>query len=84
MLKVKIPVELKAPIHTHPSPIFIHVTRERLKHLWGEEINFFKVGDAFIESNNEGSHYVKNVRKKSAMFHVGFLSIVGIPTAINK
>ncbi len=54
LLKVKIPVGLKTPIHTHPSPMLIHVTRGRLKHVRGEEINFFKAGDAFIESNNGG------------------------------
>ena len=42
LLKVNIPVGLKIPIHTHPSPMLIHVTRERLKHVRGEEINFFK------------------------------------------
>jgi len=26
LLKVKIPVGLKTPIHTHPSPMLIHVT----------------------------------------------------------
>ena len=55
LLKVKIPVGLKTPIHTHPSPMLIHVTRGRLKHVRGEEINFFKAGDAFIESNNGGA-----------------------------
>ena len=52
LLKVKIPVGLKTPIHTHPSPMLIYVTRGRLKHVRGEEINFFKAGDAFLESNN--------------------------------
>ena len=52
LLKVKIPVGLKPPIHTQPSPMLIHLTRGRLKHVRGEEINFFKAGDAFIESNN--------------------------------
>ena len=56
LLKVKIPVGLKTPIHTHPSPMLIHVTRGRLKHVRGEEINFFKAGDAFIESNNGAPH----------------------------
>ena len=46
LLKVKIPVGLKTPVHTHPSPMLIHVTRGRLKHVRGEEINFFKAGDA--------------------------------------
>ena len=84
LLKVKIPVGLKTPIHTHPSPMLIHVTRGRLKHVRGEEINFFKAGDAFIESNNGSAHYVKNVGKKAAILHVGVVSVVGMPTAINK
>ncbi len=84
LLKVKIPVGLKTPIHTHPSPMLIYVTRGRLKHVRGEEINFFRAGDAFIESNNGGAHYVKNVGKKPAILHVGVVSVVGIPTAKNK
>ena len=84
LLKVKIPVGIKTPIHTHPSPMLIHVTRGRLKHVRGEEINFFKAGDAFIESNNGGAHYLKNIGKKPAILHVGVVSVVGMPTAINK
>ena len=84
LLKVKIPVGLKTPIHTLPSPMLIHVTRGRLKHVRGDEINFFKAGDAFIESNKGGAHYVKNVGKKPVILHVGVVSVVGMPTAINK
>ena len=84
LLKVKIPVGLKTPIHTHPSPMLIYVTRGRLKHVRGEEFNFFRAGDAFIESNNGGAHYVKNVGKKPAILHVGVVSVIGKPTAINK
>ena len=84
LLKLKIPVGMKTPIHTHPSPMLIHVTRGRLKHVSGEEINFFKAGDAFVESNKGGAHYVKNVGKKPAILHVGVVSVVGMPTAINK
>ncbi len=84
LLKVKIPVGLKTPIHTHPSPMLIHVTRGRLKYVRGEEINFFKAGDAFIESNNGAPHYMKNVGKKPVILHVGVVSVVGMPTAINK
>ena len=84
LLKVKIPAGIETPIHAHPAPMLIHVTRGRLKHVRGEEINFFKAGDAFIESNNGGSHYVKNVGKKPAILHVGVVSVVGMPTAINE
>ena len=84
LLKVKIPVGLKTPIHTHPSPMLVHVTRGKLKHVRCEEINFFKAGDASIESNNGGAHYVENVGKKPAILHVGVVSVVGMPTAINQ
>lgn len=84
LLKVKIPVGLKTPIHTHPSPMLIHVTRGRLKHVRGKVINTFRAGDVFVESNNGGEHYVKSIGKKPAILHVGVISVVGLPTAINK
>ena len=84
LLKVKIPAGIETPIHTHPAPMLIHVTSGRLKHVRGEEINFFKAGDAFIESNNVSAHYVKNVGKKPVILHVGVVSVVGMPTTINK
>ena len=84
LLKVKIPAGIETPIHTHPAPMLIHVTRGRLKHVRGKEINFFKAGDAFVESNNGGAHYVKNIGKKPAILHVGVVSVVGMPTTINK
>ena len=39
--------------------MLIHVTRVRLKTVRGEEINFFKAGDAFLESNNGGPPFEK-------------------------
>ena len=84
LLKVKIPVGLKTPIHTHPSPMLIHVTRGKLKHVRGSTINTFRAGDVFVESNNGGEHYVKSIGKKTAILHVGVISVVGVPTAINK
>ena len=84
LLKVKIPAGIETPIHTHPSPMLIYVTRGRLKHVRGEEFNFFKAGDAFVESNNGGAHYVKNIGNKPVILHVGVISVVGMPTAINK
>ena len=44
LLKVKIPAGLKTPIHIHPYPMLIHVNRGRLKHMRGEETNFFNAG----------------------------------------
>ena len=84
LLKVKIPAGIETPIHKHPAPMLIHVTSGRLKHVRGEEINFFKAGDAFVESNNGSAHYVKNVGKKPVILHVGVVSVVGMPSTINK
>jgi hypothetical protein len=38
----------------------------------------------FVESNNGGEHYVKSIGKKPAILHVGVISVVGVPTTINK
>ena len=84
LLRVKIPVGLKTPIHNHPSPMLIHVTRGKLKHVRGKVINTFRAGDVFVESNNGGEHYVKSIGKKPAILHVGVISVVGVPTTINK
>ena len=84
LLRVKIPVGVKTPIHEHPSPMLIHVTRGRLKHVRGRVINTFRAGDVFVESNNGGEHYVKSIGKKAAILHVGVISAVGVPTTINK
>ena len=84
LLRVKIPVGVKTPIHKHPSPMLIHVTRGRLKHVRGRVINTFRAGDVFVESNNGGEHYVKSIGKKAAILHVGVISAVGVPTTINK
>ena len=62
---MKIPVGLKTPIHKHPSPMLIHVTRGKLKHVRGRVINTFRAGNVFVESNNGGEHYVKSIGKKN-------------------
>jgi len=84
LLKVTIPAGFKTPIHVHPSPMLIHVTKGKLKHVRGNEINIFKTGDTFVESNNGGEHYVKNIGKNPTILHVGVISVVGVPTTINK
>ena len=84
LLRVKIPVGFKTPIHKHPSPMLIHVTRGKLKHVRGRVINTFRAGDVFVESNNGGEHYVKSIGKKPAILHVGVISVEGLPNTINE
>ncbi len=84
MLRVKRPLGFKTPIHKHSSPIMIHVTRGMIKHVRGRVINTFRAGDVFVESNNGGEHYVKSIGKNPAILHVGVISVVGVPSTINK
>ena len=84
LLRVKIPVGLKTPIHKHPSPMLIHVTRGKLKHVRGRVINTFRAGDVFVESNHGGEHYVKSIGNKPAILHVGVISVEGLPNTINE
>ena len=65
---MKIPEWIETPIHTDPSPMLIHFTRGRLKNISGEEINFFKAGDAFVETNNESDHYLKTLGRNLLFF----------------
>ena len=80
LLRVKIPVGLKTPIHKHPSPMLIHVTRGKLKHVRGRVINTFRAGDVFVESNNGGEHYVKSIGKKPAILHAVSYTHLTLPT----
>ena len=68
LLRVKIIVGLKTPIHKHPCPMLIHVKRSKLKHFRGTVINIFRAGDVFVESNNGGDHYVKSIEKNLPFF----------------
>ena len=77
LLKVKIPVGLKTPIHKHPSPMLIHVTRGKLKNVRGKVINTFRAGDVFVESNSGREHYVQSIGKKPAILNFGLISVAG-------
>tara|TARA_Y100000589_G_C26956627_1_gene548814 strand:- start:128 stop:556 length:429 start_codon:yes stop_codon:yes gene_type:complete len=84
LLKVIIPAGIKTPIHIHPSPLIVYVSRGRLKHTSDKGINFFNSGDSFVESNYGGKHFVENIGKNDAILFVSVSSVVGTPTTINK
>ena len=84
LLKVKIPVGLKTPLHIHPAPMLVYVKQGELKHSREESINYFSAGEAFIESNNGSPHFVESVGNKPTILFVGVSSAVGLPTTINK
>ena len=64
--------------------MLIQVMQGKLKHVRGNVINTFKSGDVFVESNNGGNYYVKSLGKKPAILNVTVISVVGVPTTINK
>ena len=62
-----------------PCPNVDSCLKREIKSRKGE-----KAGDAFVESNNGGLQYVKNIGKRPAILHVDVVSVVGMPTTINK
>ena len=82
-LKVIIPVGVKTPIHTHPSPMVVYLPKGKLKHTRGDVINYFSSNDSFIESNNGDEHIVENIGNKPAVLYVFAASSVGLPITIH-
>ena len=82
-LKVIIPVGVKTPIHTHPSPMVVYLDKGKLKHTRGDDINYFSSNDSFIESNNGDEHIVENTGNKPAVLYVFAASSVGLPITIH-
>ena len=82
-LKVIIPVGVKTPIHTHPSPMVVYLVNGKLKHTRGDVINYFSSNQSFIESNNGDEHIVENIGNKPAVLYVFAASSVGLPITIH-
>ncbi len=82
-LKVIIPVGVKTPIHTHPSPMVVYLVKGKLKHTRGDVINYFSSNDSFIESNNGDEHIVENIGNKPAVLYVFAASSLGLPITIH-
>ena len=80
LLRVEFPVGGKVPLHTHPAPLIAYVSKGEIRHTRGDEINTFSPGQAFIESNRGGPHFVENVGKEPAVVFVAVASKKGLPT----
>jgi len=81
--KVIIPVGVKTPIHTHPSPMVVYLAEGKLKHTRGDVINYFSSKQSFLESNNGDEHIVENIGKKPAVLYVVAASALGLPITIH-
>ena len=84
LLKVTIPSGMRTPIHSHPAPMIVYVSRGRLKQTRNNVITYFSSGESFVESNYGGKHFVENIGTKDAILFVSVSSAIGIPTSINK
>ena len=82
--KVLIPSGKKTPLHIHPAPMLIYISKGELKHTSGENISYFSEKQSFAESNNGKEHFVENIGKGEAILFVAVSSVVGMPTTINK
>ena len=64
--------------------MLVYVQEGKLKHSRGKTINYFSLGQSFIESNSGSPHFVESVGQKPAFLFVSVSSAVGLPTTINK
>ena len=71
------PVGAKIPMHTHPSPVIVHIIAGELT---SERPNgkstIYRAGDSFIEAPNS-PHKVTNTGKEPAILHGVFVTVEG-------
>ena len=77
MAQAIFPVGASIPMHTHPSPVIVHIiagelTSERAN---GDAVTY-KAGDSFIEAPNS-PHKVTNTGKRPAILHGVFVTVEG-------
>lgn len=77
MAQAIFPVGAVIPMHTHPSPVIVHIiagelTSERAN---GDAVTY-KAGDSFIEAPNS-PHKVTNTGKRPAILHGVFVTVEG-------
>mgnify|MGYP001158418004 FL=1 len=77
LAQVILPVGAVIPMHTHPSPVIVHIIAGELT---SERANgdrtIYKAGDSFIEAPNS-PHKVTNTGKRPAILHGVFVTVEG-------
>lgn len=84
--RVTIPVGATIPLHTHPSPVVVLVTKGVVTNVRivnsTEVITLVEPGDGFLEGHPDEPHYVTNKGSETAEAIVTFASVEGMPNMV--
>ena len=86
VVRVSLPVGAKIPLHTHPSPVVVVVTKGAMTNVrivdGNEVVSVVRPGDGFLEGHPAEPHYVTNKGPEPAEALVTFASVEGLPNMI--
>ena len=81
--RVSLPVGATIPLHTHPSPVIVVVTKGAMTNVRvidGTEVeSVVRPGEGFLEGHPDEPHYVTNKGSEPAEAMVTFASVEGLP-----
>ena len=86
VIQVNLPVGATIPLHTHPSPVVVVVTKGTMTNVrlvdGVEVVSVVRPGDGFLEGHPDEPHYVTNRGPEPAEAMVTFASVEGLPNMI--
>ena len=86
VVRVSLPVGATIPLHTHPSPVVVVVTKGAMTNVrlvdGNEVVSVVRPGDGFLEGHSDEPHYVTNKGPEPAEALVTFASVEGLPNMI--
>ena len=86
VVSVSLPVGTTIPLHTHPSPVVVVVTKGAMTNVrlvdGNEVVSVVRPGDGFLEGHPDEPHYVTNKGSEPAEALVTFASVEGLPNMV--
>ena len=86
VVRVSLPVGATIPLHTHPSPVVVVVTKGTMTNVrlvnGNEVVSMVRPGDGFLEGHPHEPHYVTNKGPEPAEAIVTFASVEGLPNMV--
>ena len=86
VVRVGLPVGATIPLHTHPSPVVVVVTKGAMTNVrlvdGNEVVSLVRPRDGFLEGHPDEPHYVTNKGSEPAEALVTFASVEGLPNMV--
>ena len=86
VVRVGLPVGATIPLHTHPSPVIVVVTKGAMTNVrlvdGNEVVSVVRPRDGFLEGHPDEPHYVTNKGSEPAEALVTFASVEGLPNMV--